>query len=165
MLCAWVIARAWLCLQGAKFRALHSTLLCTIQSVKLIPKASGACNGREMLHGTLGRRHGISACETADCLGNRARIRTHSRTHVRARIRTHARGRSIRDSLRIPVGLTARTRTRARNALFITPEQCRPRRHCSVAQDDTNRNIKQQKSKPKYRTERRMNRCRVLIVL
>ena len=34
-------------------------------------KASGACNGREVLRGTPGRRHGISAIEAADCLGNR----------------------------------------------------------------------------------------------
>ena len=34
-------------------------------------KASRACNGREVLHGTPGRRHGISAIEAADCLGNR----------------------------------------------------------------------------------------------
>ena len=66
-------------------------------------------------------------------------IATHAlaHTHLRARKRAHARGRSIRDSLRIPVGLTTRTRTRARNALCITPEQCRPRRHRNVAHDDT----------------------------
>ena len=34
-------------------------------------KASEACNGREVLRGTPGRRHGISAIEAADCLGNR----------------------------------------------------------------------------------------------
>ena len=34
-------------------------------------KASGACNGREVLHGTPGRRHGISTRKAADCLGNR----------------------------------------------------------------------------------------------
>ena len=34
-------------------------------------KASGACNGREVLRGTPGGRHGISAIEAADCLGNR----------------------------------------------------------------------------------------------
>ena len=50
---------------------LSSHLLCIIQSAKLILKASGACNGREVLHGTPGRRHGISAREAADCLGNR----------------------------------------------------------------------------------------------
>ena len=41
------------------------------QSAKHIFKASVACNGREVLHGTPGRRHGISAIEAADCLGNR----------------------------------------------------------------------------------------------
>ena len=62
-----------------------------------------------------------------------------------------------------------------------TTPQCRPRRHCNVAQNDTamsptttpqcrpgrhqpkynsNRN-----TEPKYRTERRMDRCRVLILL
>ena len=58
-------------------------------------------------------------------------IATHAlaHTHLRARIRTHARGRSISDSLRIPVGLTTRTRMRASDGLCITPEQCRPGRH------------------------------------
>ena len=49
---------------------------------------------------------------------------THTRTYTRMRV-----VRTIRDSLRIPVGLTTCTRTRARSVLCITPEQCRPRRH------------------------------------
>ena len=41
------------------------------QSAKHTFKASVACNGREVLHGKPGSRHGISAIEAADCLGNR----------------------------------------------------------------------------------------------
>ena len=47
------------------------SFLCHFASAKHIFKASGACNGREVLHGTPERRHGISAIEAADCLGNR----------------------------------------------------------------------------------------------
>ena len=43
----------------------------TLQVRKHTFKASVACNGREVLRGTPGRRHGISAIEAADCLGNR----------------------------------------------------------------------------------------------
>ncbi len=39
---------------------------CRFQSAKHTFKASGACNGREVLHGTPERRHGISAIEAAD---------------------------------------------------------------------------------------------------
>ena len=47
------------------------SFLCHFPSAKHIFKASVACNGREVLRGTPGRRHGISAIEAADCLGNR----------------------------------------------------------------------------------------------
>ena len=40
--------------------------LCHFPSAKHIFKASVACNGREVLRGTPGRRHGISAIEAAD---------------------------------------------------------------------------------------------------
>ena len=43
----------------------------TFQVRKHIFKASVACNGREVLRGTPEGRHGISAIEAADCLGNR----------------------------------------------------------------------------------------------
>ena len=39
---------------------------CHFQSAKHTFKASVACNGREVLRGTPGRRHGISAIEAAD---------------------------------------------------------------------------------------------------
>ena len=47
------------------------SFLCHFPSAKHIFKASVACNGREVLHGTPEGRHGISAREAADCLGNR----------------------------------------------------------------------------------------------
>ena len=45
--------------------------LCHFAGAKHTFKASVACNGREVLRGTPERRHGISAREAADCLGNR----------------------------------------------------------------------------------------------
>jgi len=47
------------------------SFLCHFPSAKHIFKASVACNGREVLRGTPEGRHGISAIEAADCLGNR----------------------------------------------------------------------------------------------
>ena len=43
----------------------------TLQVRKHTFKASVACNRREVLRGTPEGRHGISAIEAADCLGNR----------------------------------------------------------------------------------------------
>ena len=56
-------------IQLSKIKLAHSSA--TFQVRKHTFKASVACNGREVLHGTPGRRHGISAIEAADCLGNR----------------------------------------------------------------------------------------------
>ena len=47
------------------------SFLCHFPSAKHIFKASVACNGREVLRGTPEGRHGISAIEATDCLGNR----------------------------------------------------------------------------------------------
>ena len=56
-------------IQLSKINLAHSSA--TFQVRKHTFKASVACNGREVLRGTPGRRHGISAIEAADCLGNR----------------------------------------------------------------------------------------------
>ena len=51
-------------IQLSKINLAHSSA--TFQVRKHIFKASVACNGREVLRGTPGRRHGISAIEAAD---------------------------------------------------------------------------------------------------
>ena len=56
-------------IQLSKIKLAHSSA--TFQVRKHTFKASVACNGREVLHGTPEGRHGISAIEAADCLGNR----------------------------------------------------------------------------------------------
>ena len=56
-------------IQLSKIKLAHSSA--TFQVRKHTFKASVACNGREVLHGTPEGRHGISAREAADCLGNR----------------------------------------------------------------------------------------------
>ena len=56
-------------IQLSKINLAHSSA--TFQVRKHTFKASVACNGREVLRGTPEGRHGISAIEAADCLGNR----------------------------------------------------------------------------------------------
>ena len=56
-------------IQLSKINWAHSSA--TFQVRKHTFKASVACNGREVLRGTPVGRHGISAIEAADCLGNR----------------------------------------------------------------------------------------------
>ena len=56
-------------IQLSKINLAHSSA--TFQVRKHTFKASVACNGREVLRGTPEWRHGISAIEAADCLGNR----------------------------------------------------------------------------------------------
>ena len=56
-------------IQLSKINLAHTSA--TFQVRKHTFKASVACNGREVLRGTPVGRHGISAIEAADCLGNR----------------------------------------------------------------------------------------------
>ena len=65
---SWSAGRCF-AIQLSKIKLAHSSA--TFQVRKHTFKASVACNGREVLRGTPGRRHGISAIEAADCLGNR----------------------------------------------------------------------------------------------
>ena len=92
MVAPGVVGCATLEIQLSKIKLAHSSA--TFQVRKHTFKASGACNGREVLHGTPEGRHGISAIEAADCLGNReptihwkvsrtsAACREGSRTHL-----------------------------------------------------------------------------------
>ena len=96
--------------------------------------AFGAFRAAKRLVVDLGNRAAPSASPHARGLSNETNANGDiniklSANHAHAHVYAHARGRTIRDSLRIPVGLTTCTRTRARSALCITPEQCRPRRH------------------------------------
>ena len=65
---SWSASRCF-AIQLSKIKLAHSSA--TFQVRKHIFKASVACNGREVLRGTPEGRHGISAIEAADCLGNR----------------------------------------------------------------------------------------------
>ena len=65
---SWSAGRCF-AIQLSKIKLAHSSA--TFQVRKHTFKASVACNGREVLHGTPEGRHGISAREAADCLGNR----------------------------------------------------------------------------------------------
>ena len=65
---SWSASRCF-AIQLSKIKLAHSSA--TFQVRKYTFKASVACNGREVLRGTPGGRHGISAIEAADCLGNR----------------------------------------------------------------------------------------------
>ena len=65
---SWSAGRCF-AIQLSKIKLAHSSA--TFQVRKHTFKASVACNGREVLHGTPEGRHGISAIEAADCLGNR----------------------------------------------------------------------------------------------
>ena len=65
---SWSASRCFV-IQLSKINLAHSSA--TFQVRKHTFKASVACNGREVLRGTPEGRHGISAIEAADCLGNR----------------------------------------------------------------------------------------------
>jgi len=65
---SWSAGRCF-AIQLSKIKLAHSSA--TFQVRKHTFKASVACNGREVLRGTPVGRHGISAREAADCLGNR----------------------------------------------------------------------------------------------
>ena len=58
-------------IQLSKIKLAFFASACRFQSAKHFSKRAEPCNGREVLRGTPGRRHGISAIEAADCLGNR----------------------------------------------------------------------------------------------
>ena len=65
---SWSAGRCF-AIQLSKIKLAHSSA--TFQVRKHTFKVSVACNGREVLRGTPVGRHGISAREAADCLGNR----------------------------------------------------------------------------------------------
>ena len=58
-------------IQLSKIKLAFFASACRFQSAKHFSKRAELRNGREVLPGTPGRRHGISAIEAADCLGNR----------------------------------------------------------------------------------------------
>ena len=58
-------------IQLSKIKLAFFASACRFQSAKHFSKRAEPCNGREVLPGTPGRRHGISTHKAADCLGNR----------------------------------------------------------------------------------------------